>query len=104
MRFNSRFWYLLSILFFVAAGWVLFKGGEEKGKGNDPRSSAGQRGARKLPGAIAPCAGQRILRLVARGGGGVCVLHSEQRGIGACVSGGGESTGRFVGDPGGVGV
>src|SRR2546430_2265456 len=32
MRLNSRFWYLLSILFFVAAVWFWLKGDEERAR------------------------------------------------------------------------
>src|SRR2546429_5813037 len=47
MRFNSRFWYLLSILFFVAAVWFWLKGDEERARGK-ARGSAAAREAGPL--------------------------------------------------------
>src|SRR5438552_6832006 len=58
----------------------------------------------QLPGAIARAVGRRVLPVAAGGGRGICVLHSEQRGVGAGVGVRGGPTGRAAGDTGGVGV
>src|SRR5205823_6375863 len=47
MRLNSRFWYLLSILFFVAEVWFWLKGDEERARGK-ARGSAAAREAGPL--------------------------------------------------------
>src|SRR5438876_2778601 len=48
MRLNSRFWYLLSILFFVAAVWFWLKGDEERARRQAGRGSAAAREAGPL--------------------------------------------------------
>src|SRR5256885_16218479 len=50
MRLNIRFWYLLSILFFVAAVWFWLKGDEETAGRKAGRGSAAARKAGPLPG------------------------------------------------------
>src|SRR2546430_13882214 len=50
MRLNSRFWYLLSILFFVAAVWFWLKGDEETAKRKAARGSAAAQRAGPLTG------------------------------------------------------
>src|SRR5438046_2206278 len=40
MRFSSRTWYLLSLLFFVAAVWFWLRGNEEVAKRNAARKKA----------------------------------------------------------------
>src|SRR5438477_5631920 len=43
MRSNSRFWYLISILCFLAAIWFWLKGNEEAARRNAARAPAGTR-------------------------------------------------------------
>ena len=80
MRFNSRFWYLLSILFFVAAVWFWLKGDEERARRQAGRGSA-----------AAQKAGPLANRLVQAAAGGT--NRSATSGTAGSVSGGNQATG-----------
>src|SRR5437016_14545340 len=86
MRLNSRFWYLLSILFFVAAVWFWLKGDEERARRQAGRGSA-----------AAQKAGPLANRLVQAAAGGT--NRSATSGTAGSVSGGNQATGGVEAKP-----